>query len=60
MPIIRTDTNETYDSQGNLIHSEVVDVEVPDNQEQAIANALAILTPEQIAAMVAAITGNNG
>lgn len=57
MPTTRIDTNEVFDKDGNLISSETVEVTVPDATEEAVATALATLTPEQIAALVAALQG---
>lgn len=49
---IRIDVNEVFDKEGNLLHSETVEVEVPDNTlEEVIAN----LTEQQRTALLTAL-----
>ena len=49
---IRIDTNEVFDQQGNLLFSEEVEVEIPDNPMTEI---VAGLTEEQKTALLAAL-----
>jgi predicted DNA binding protein len=49
---IRIDINETFDTEGNLIHSETVEVEIPDNPMEAV---VASLTEEQRALLLNAL-----
>jgi len=44
--------NETFDNQGNLLHSETVEVEIPDNP---MTEVVAGLTEEQRLALLAAL-----
>ena len=54
----RTDINETFDPQGNLISSETVEVEVPDEPStDTITTLISNLTPEQRALLISALTG---
>jgi hypothetical protein len=48
----RIDVNEVFDSQGNLLSSEQVEVEIPDNPMSEI---VASLTEEQRTALLAAL-----
>lgn len=48
----RIDVNETFDQQGNLIASETVEVEIPDNP---MTEVVATLTEEQKSALLAAL-----
>jgi hypothetical protein len=52
MMATRIDVNETFDAQGNLIHSEQVEVEIPDN---AMVSVVETLTTEQRQALLAAL-----
>lgn len=49
MTITRTDTNQTWDSDGNLIHEEVVtvDITVETNRATLMTQAVAALTQLQ-------------
>lgn len=46
----RIDINETFDPQGNLLFSETVEVEIPEN---SINEVIASLTEEQKSALLA-------
>jgi len=48
----RIDINETFDQEGNLIFSEQVEVEIPDNP---MAGVVASLTDEQRTALLSAL-----
>lgn len=49
---IRIDVNEVFDTQGNLLFSEEVEVEIPDNP---MTEVVAGLTEEQKTALLAAL-----
>ena len=49
---IRIDTNEVFDQQGNLLHRETIEVEIPDNP---MTEVVAGLTEEQRTALLAAL-----
>jgi hypothetical protein len=49
---IRIDVNETFDQQGNLLFSETVEIEIPDNP---MTEVVAGLTEEQRTALLAAL-----
>jgi hypothetical protein len=51
----RIDINETFDGQGNLLFSEQVEVEIPD--ETPITEIVASLTDEQRSALLVALQG---
>lgn len=51
---IRIDTNEVFDKDGNLLFSETVEVEIPDNP---MSEVVAGLTEEQKSALLAALQG---
>ena len=49
----RIDVNETFDGKGNLLHSETVEVEIPD--ETPMTAFVNTLTEEQRTALLAAL-----
>ena len=49
---IRIDVNEVFDPEGNLLFSETVEVEIPDNP---MADVVATLSEEQRLALLAAL-----
>lgn len=51
----RIDINETFDQDGNLLHSETVEVEIPD--ETPMTAFVNTLTEEQRQALLSALQG---